>query len=78
MLNTFAMDRKVYQGKEEYASINKAENLLKENLNHAFLSKEEGIHLIKAQTGLGKTKSYIELIAENTDSRFLVALPTNS
>jgi len=77
MLNTFAMDRKVYQGKEEYASINKAENLLKENLNHAFLSKEEGIHLIKAQTGLGKTKSYIELIAENTDSRFLVALPTN-
>ena len=77
MIGTLAMDRKVYQGKTEYVSVDAAVYKLKTDLAHAFQSCEKGIHLIKAQTGLGKTTAYIDLIRENPKKRFLVALPTN-
>ena len=77
MIDTLAMDRKVYQGKTDYVSIDAAVNKLKTDLASAFQSCENGIHLIKAQTGLGKTTAYIDLIRENPKNRFLIALPTN-
>lgn len=77
MIDTLAMDRKVYQGKTDYVSIDAAVYKLKTDLASAFRSCENGIHLIKAQTGLGKTTAYIDLIRENPGKRFLIALPTN-
>ena len=77
MIDTLAMDRKVYQGKTDYVSIDDAASKLKTDLANAFRSCEKGIHLIKAQTGLGKTTAYIDLVRENPKNRFLVALPTN-
>lgn len=77
IVKTLAMDRQVYLRKEEYVPVDEAEKCLWENLYHAFRSEDTGIHLIKAQTGLGKTRAYIRLIADNPADKFLVALPTN-
>ena len=49
------VDKKIYQEEKEYVSIHEAECCLEENLESAFQSDQEGIHLITAQTGLGKT-----------------------
>ncbi len=78
MVDTLMMDRQVYLRTEEYVPIEEAEKCLRENLYHAFQSADTGIHLIKAQTGLGKTSAYVRLIADNPADRFLIALPTNS
>jgi len=78
IVDTLAMDRKVYQGKVDYVSIKDAANKLEMNIYNAFHSIEKGVHLIKAQTGLGKTTAYINLIRENQGNRFLIALPTNA
>lgn len=77
MVNTWAMDRRVYQAEENYAGIHEAEECLQENLEKAFCDSRQGIHLIKAQTGLRKTRAYIRLIRNNPCKKFLVALPTN-
>lgn len=78
IIATMEMDRKVYCGETEYVKMDEAEECLWLNLQNAFRDVGNGIHLIKAQTGLGKTSMYIRLIAENPESRFLIALPTNS
>lgn len=77
IVDTLAMDRKVYRDKETYVSVREAERCMEESLNDAFQSSNDGIYLIKAQTGLGKTGAYVELIANNPGHRFLIALPTN-
>ena len=77
IVDTLAMDRKIYRKKEEYVSIHEAERCLAENLYDAFRSHQQGIHLITAQTGLGKTSTYIHLIEEHPDCKFLIALSTN-
>ena len=71
------MDRQVRARQEEYVPIEEAEKCLRENLYNAFYSLDLGMHLIRAQTGLGKTREYARLIADHPESRFLVALPTN-
>ena len=77
MIDTLAMDRKVFQGKTDYVSVDAAVSKMKTDLADAFHSYENGIHLIKAQTGLGKTTAYVDLIMENPGNRFLIAVPTN-
>lgn len=64
MIDTLAMDRKVYQGKTDYVSIDAAVNKLKTDLVQ---SCENGIHLIKAQTGLGcpRLVNLLEISAGN-------------
>ena len=78
IVETMERDRKVYCDPEEYVSIREAEECLQKNLENAFRSPEKGVHLIRAQTGIGKTSMYVRLIAENRETRFLIALPTNS
>lgn len=78
IVETMARDRKVYCDPEEYVPIREAEECLIRNLESAFRSPEKGMHLIRAQTGIGKTSMYVRLIAENRETRFLIALPTNS
>lgn len=77
IVDTLQMDRQVYLRTETYATVDEAEKCLQENLHNAFCSTKSGMHLIKAQTGLGKTREYARLIADNPADRFLVALPTN-
>lgn len=79
IVNTLSMDRRVYrewEGEKTY-SLEEARKCLKENIEEAYGSIRQGIHLIKAQTGLGKTYSYIQMIKEHPEGKFLIALPTN-
>lgn len=77
IVDTLLMDRQVYLRTEMYVTVDEAEECLRRNLHDAFCSAESGMHLIRAQTGLGKTREYVSLIAENQSDRFLIALPTN-
>lgn len=77
IVNTLARDRQVFCNEERYYSLEEAVACFEENLNSAFLSPNKGIHLIKAQTALGKTTAYIKLILNNPEKKFLIALPTN-
>lgn len=78
MIETLAMDRKVIcRNKDSLVSIDQAADCLRQNLEEAFLSRLKGIHLIKAQTALGKTSVYMDLIVKYRTHKFIVALPTN-
>lgn len=78
IIETLALDRKIHKtGEEKYYSLEEAQECLRENLKTAFESYGVGIHLIKAQTALGKTTAYIDLIRKNPGKKFLIALPTN-
>ena len=77
IVNTLLMDRQVRLRTEEYVTVGEAEKCLRSNLHDAFCSTDSGMHLIKAQTGLGKTREYVRLVAENPADKFLIALPTN-
>lgn len=77
IVDTLAMDRQVYLREEAYVTVDEAERCLRKNLQDAFYSTDSGMHLIKAQTGLGKTGEYVTLIVDHPVDRFLIALPTN-
>ena len=78
IVDTITTDRKVHKTKEEiFYSLEDALKCLKDSLEMAYQSTEIGVHLIKAQTAIGKTTQYIDLIMRHPESRFLVALPTN-
>lgn len=63
--------------KKEYVTIQEAESDLKESFLKAVYSEKSGIHIIKAQTGIGKTNLYLDYLAQNTEKTFLVAVPTH-
>lgn len=77
IVDTLAMERKVYRKEEVLYTIEEAVNCLTENMERALSSPEKGIHLIKAQTGIGKTAVYIKLVKNSPANKFIVALPTN-
>lgn len=77
IVDTLALDRKVYRTEERYYSCEEALECLVDNLQKAFVCHWAGVHLIKAQTALGKTTAYINLIRNNPGKKFLIALPTN-
>lgn len=74
--DTIARDRKVYRKTAEYHSLEKAAECMEDNLYRAYRAGGIGIHLIKAQTGIGKTAAYIRLVKNNPDGKFIVAVPT--
>lgn len=63
----------MYLREEAYVTADKVERCLQE----AFFSTESGMHLIKAQMGLGKTGEYVKLATDHSIDRFLIALPMN-
>ena len=73
---TLARDRKVYRKDVKYHSLEKAVECMENNLYSAYRAGGTGLHLIKAQTGIGKTAAYIRLIKNNPDGKFIVAVPT--
>lgn len=72
-----ALMEKANSYEEEYHPISEVEVDLMNELTEAFDSCDEKIHVIKAQTAIGKSTSFLKLMAENPDSNVLVAAPTN-
>lgn len=62
---------------EKYVPIEAAFSRLCDNLTKAVKSRKEEVHMIKAQTALGKTTAIRKIINDNPDKRFLIAEPTN-
>jgi hypothetical protein len=60
---------------ENYVSIEEASKDFKRKLAIAVDSEDKVWHVIKAQTALGKTESYLELL-KNTTQKVLIAVPT--
>jgi len=77
IVDTLAVDRKVHREKEQYYPMDEVVELLRDNLEQAYRCQGQGVHLIKAQTAIGKTTQYIDLITRHPESKFLIALPTN-
>lgn len=77
IVDTLALDRKIFIEPISYVSLEEATKCLNDNLEKAYRSPYQGIHLISAQTAIGKTTAYIELIRKYSDIKFIVALPTN-
>ena len=63
--------------KAEYVSLEEAQDQLFSNILSAVKSKQEGLHLIRGQTGLGKTELYIRLAMEQSHLGMVIAVPTN-
>lgn len=63
--------------KKEYVSIEEAEDSLRENFLKAIYSENPGIHIIKAQTGIGKTNLYLDYMLYSKNRKFLIAVPTH-
>lgn len=62
---------------EEFYSLEEVQNDTYKAIRTAFLAEDSMVHIIKSQVGAGKSYSYLQLMAENPDDRFLVAAPTN-
>ncbi|MCC8046798.1 MAG: hypothetical protein LIP12_15170 [Clostridiales bacterium] len=78
IVDTLTSDRQIRycRDREKYLSLEEAYDCLCNNLKKAIESNDNGIHLIKAQTALGKTNAYISYISEHKETRFLIAVPT--
>lgn len=61
---------------EEYFTLSGCEDELESCLNDAIQNRENALHVIVAQTGLGKTEIYCRKAAEMTEKKFLIAVPT--
>lgn len=78
MLQTLCLDRKINRiGETKFYSLEEAYQTLTGNLQAAFASDCEGIHLIRAQTAMGKTRAYVEMVCRYSRTRFIIACPTN-
>ena len=76
IVETLAMDRKIFREDIEYCSLEEAAECMENNLSRAYHARGIGIHLIKAQTGIGKTRAYIRLIKGTPNGKFIIAVPT--
>jgi hypothetical protein len=62
---------------EHYVSIKEAEEDLKQKLDNAMNAEKKMWYIIKAQTSIGKTETYLKLIKDSSQ-RVLIAVPTNT
>lgn len=62
---------------EEFYSIEEVQEDTYSAIYNAYRSSDNGVQIIKSMTGAGKSHSYLRLMAENPDDRFLIAAPTN-
>ena len=71
-----AMNTVVKLKEKSYCTLQEAEEDLSQKLTEAVNSNRCGINIIKAQTAIGKTHKYIDII-KNSNKKFIVAVPTN-
>lgn len=62
---------------EEFYSLEEVQDDTYKAISKAYHAEDSMVHIIKSQVGAGKSYSYLQLMAENPDDRFLVAAPTN-
>lgn len=62
---------------EEFHSIEDVQQDTYDAISRAYRAADSKVHIIKSQVGAGKSYSYLQLMAENPDDRFLIAAPTN-
>lgn len=61
---------------DAYLPLKGSQEQLKICLQEAVDAKNDNIYVIKAQTALGKTEAYCNLIRERPDKQFIIAVPT--
>lgn len=62
---------------EEFSTIEKMQEDIYRSIHRAFCANEKKFYVIKAQTGGGKSHSYLKLMEEYPEARFIIAAPTN-
>lgn len=62
---------------EKYNTIEEVYSYVNCCLHDAVNSGKKGIYLIPAQTAIGKTKAYCDIVCSEPENRFLIAVPTN-
>lgn len=61
---------------KKYCTVEEAEESLRKNFTKAVESQNQGIKILKAQTGLGKTHTCLDYI-RNSKEKFLLVVPTH-
>lgn len=64
------------EAEKDYFPIAAASAALKSILTEIIEEDDEAVHIVKGQTALGKTEVYCNLVKENKDKKFLIAVPT--
>lgn len=62
---------------EEFYSIEDVQKDTYKAIRDAYRAEDNLIHIIKSMTGAGKSYSYLKLMQENTEDRFLISAATN-
>lgn len=62
----------------EHGDVRDSERLLSQCLYESVVARDDKIHLIKAQTAIGKTKTYCDLVASMPHKTFMIVVPTNN
>ena len=62
---------------EEFSSLGEMYGSVYGAIRRAVFSHDKKFYVIKAQVGSGKSHSYLNLMKENSEMRFLIAAPTN-
>ena len=60
-----------------YYTLEEAQDDVYKVIHKAYMQNDNSIYIIKAQVGIGKSHSYLRIMAENPGERFLIAAPTN-
>lgn len=61
---------------DTYLPLDSCQEQLKTCLREAVDAEDDNIYVIKAQTALGKTEAYCNIIQESPDKQFIIAVPT--
>ena len=69
--------RITYIGEDEYVPLELAYKKTEEAIKEAIVSQDKCIHLVRAQTGIGKTTIYSSIVRDRDErKRYIIALPT--
>ena len=68
---------KIAEYQETYYPLEEVQEDIYDKLSEAFTSSTANFTIISAQTGAGKTYSYLRIMEEHPNVRFLIAAPTN-
>ena len=59
-----------------FITLEEAEEKLQSSIEEAVAAYDQDIHIIKAQTALGKTEQYCRIVKSRCDKNFIIAVPT--
>ena len=62
---------------EKFCSLEEVQEDTYKAIRNAFYAQDKGFYVIKSMTAAGKTTSYVKLMNENPEARFLICAPTN-